>query len=185
MSIVHPEDAAAASKWIKTQNAVYDDYVKGEQNWTALAKKHKITRAEAIKAVDEVHDYVKSTGVFKEMAKERLYEMDYHYNMLIKTVWDAIREMEADPRKADKIPAAAKAIADIESRRQEALTKAGMYDDYEMGDLMAESERKVEAIKTLLKEVVSKFPETKQMIIEGIHKIEDPDRLPDPEVVVE
>lgn len=177
-----PENKAAASKWVKTQNAVYDDYVKGMQNWTNLAKKHRITRAEAIKAVEEVHDYVKSTGVFKEMAKERLHEMDYHYNMLIEEGWSTVEELKNDS-KHDKVAPALKIIADMEKARQEALTKAGMYDDYEMGDMLAESERKVDAIVKLLKAVIAEFPDTKQMILSGIKDIEDPDRLPEPDVI--
>ena len=64
------ENVVAQTKWIKQQNAVYDDYVKGEQNYTKLAKKHNITRAEAIKMVEEVNTYVRQSGAFKEMAKE-------------------------------------------------------------------------------------------------------------------
>lgn len=180
--IVPIENKVVQTKWIKTQNAIYDDYVRGEQNWTALAKKHGVKRAEAITAVEQVHDYVKASGAFKEMAKQRLAEMDHHYSMLIKAGWDAVEEMQADARKADKIAPALKAIADIEAKRQDALQKAGMYDDYEMGDLVAEAERKVEEVQKLLKDVISKFPETKTMIINGLRKIQNPDYLPEPTI---
>lgn len=181
--IVPLEHKAITAKWIKIQNAIYDDFVKGEQNYTALAKKHKVTRAEAIQAIDEVKEYVNQTGAFKEMAKERLYEMDHHYSMLIKEGWDAIDEMRNNPRDASKIATTIKAIADIEAKRQEALQKSGMYDDFEMGDMLAESERKIDAIKNLLKDVLGKFPETKTMIMEGLRGIQDPHRLPDPDVI--
>ena len=184
MSTIKPiENVVVQTRWIKKQNSVYDDYVKGEQNFTALAKKHGITRAEAIKMVDEVNDYIRQSGAFKEMAKERLAEMDHHYSMLIKEVWDAIQDMKDNPKFTDKIPSAAKAAADIEAKRQEALQKAGMYEDYEVGDMLAESEAKIDGIKALLKEVITKFPETKQMILEGLRDIQDPNRLPEPEVV--
>lgn len=180
--IVPIENIVAQTRWVKKQNAVYDDYVKGEQNYTALAKKHGITRAEAINMVAEVNDYIRQSGVFKEMAKERLAEMDHHYSMLIKTVWTAIENMENDG-KHDKVPAAAKAAGDLEAKRQEALQKAGMYEDYEIGDLIAESERKIEEIKKLLQKVIAEFPGAKQMIVDGLKSIQDPNRLPDPEVV--
>ena len=177
------ENVVAQTKWIKQQNAVYDDYVKGEQNYTKLAKKHNITRAEAIKMVEEVNTYVRQSGAFKEMAKERLSEMDHHYSMLIKEGWEAIEEMKQDGGKSDKIATTLKAIADIEAKRQDALQKAGMYDDYEVGDMLAESERKIDAIRSLLREVIAKHPETKQMILVGLRDIQDPDRLPEPEVI--
>lgn len=176
------ENVVAQTKWIKQQNAVYDDYVKGEQNYAKLAKKHGITRADAITMVEEVNSYIRQSGAFKEMAKERLGEMDHHYSMLIHTVWEAIEEMRQDG-KHDKVPAAAKAAGDLEAKRQEALQKAGMFEDYEIGDMLAESERKVGEVTKLLKRVIAEFPETKQMIIEGIKNIENPDRLPEPDIV--
>lgn len=178
------ENKVAQTQWIRKQNAVYDDFVKGNQNFTALAKKHNITRAKAIEMVREVNDYIKQSGAFKEMAKERLGEMDHHYSMLIQEGWNAVEDMKNESGKADKIPSALKAIADIEAKRQEALTKAGMYDDYEMGDMLAESERKIEAIKDLLKEIITKFPATKTTILTGLRDIQDPNRLPDPDSIV-
>lgn len=183
MTIALPEDNAANSEWVKKQNAVYDDFVKGNQNYTALAKRHNIKRADAIKMVQEVHDYVKASGVFKEMAKARLNEMDHHFSMLIKEGWEAIENMKDEGTKSDKIATTIKAIADIEAKRQEALQKAGMYDDFEVGDMLAEAEAKIDAIKELLKEVLKKHPETKQMIMIGLRDIQDPNRLPEPEVI--
>lgn len=180
--IVPIENVVAQQKWVKKQNEVYDDYVRGEQNFSALARKHNITRAKAIEMVEEVNAYVRQSGVFKEMAKERLSEMDHHYSMLIKEGWLAVEDMK-DSNKSDKIPSALKAIGDLEAKRQEALTKAGMYDDYEVGDMLAESERKIDGIKHLLKEVITKFPESKNMILAGLRDIQDPNRLPEPEVI--
>lgn len=177
------ENAAARSKWMKKQNEVYDDYVKGNQNYTALAKRHGITRAEAITMIEEVNAYIRASSVFKEKAKERLAEMDHHYSMLIKEGWDAIEEMRGNPRDASKIATTIKAIADIEAKRQDALQKAGMYDDYEIGDMLAESERKIDAIKGLLKEIIAKYPETKNDVLNGLRDIQDPDRLPEPDVI--
>lgn len=176
-----PENRAVDAAWIKKQNEIFDDYVTGLQDWTKLAKRHKVTRAEAINAVEQVKEYMHSTGVFKDMARTRLHEMNHHYSILIRKVHQAVEDMENDASKVDKIPGAIKVIADIEHKRQEALQKTGMFDDHEMGDLVAESDRKVEAIKKLLKAVVGQFPETRDMIIKGLQSVEDPDRLPDPD----
>lgn len=178
-----PEEKAISADWIKKQNEIFDDYVTGFQDWTKLARRHNVTRAEAITAVEQVQQYMTQTGVFKEMARTRLHEMNHHYGMLIRETWEAVEEMKSDPRKVDKVPAAIKVIADIEHKRQEALQKAGMFDDHEMGDMVAEAERKVDAIKKLLKEVITKFPETKEMIIRGLQNADDPNRLPDIETI--
>jgi hypothetical protein len=181
-NIVPIENIAAESKWVKQQNAVFDDYAKGEQDPTKLAKKHGITRAQAIQMVDEVKAYMRSSGIFKELAKERLGEMDYHYSLLMKKGHNAVEELEANGNW-DKVPAALKVIGDLESKRQETLQKAGVYEDYEVGDMLAEAEAKVAAVSDLLKRVIAQFPETKTMIITGLRDIQDPDRLPDPEVI--
>jgi predicted small secreted protein len=182
MSIVPIENAAAESEWIKKQNAVYDDWVKGEQNFTALAKRHNVTRAKAIEMVEEVKQYMQATGVFKDMAKERLHEMNHHYSMLIKEGWTAVDEMK-EKGQYDRVPGALKVIGDLEAKRQEALQKSGMYDDYEMGDMLAESERKIDSIRDLLRNVIKQFPATKNMILDGLRDIQEPDRLPDPDVI--
>lgn len=181
--VVPLEHRAIEAKWVKVQNAVYDSYVQGEQNFAKLAKKHNITRADAVQAVEEVKEYFRSTGVFKEMAKERLHEMDHHYSMLIHEGWEAIEEMRGRPADASKIATTIKAIADIEAKRQDALQKSGAYEDFEIGEQIYENERKIDAIKALLKNVIQEFPETKKMIIDGLKKVDDPDRAPDIETI--
>jgi len=183
VTIVHPDDEFRDSEYTKKQNQVYDDYIKGNQNYTALARKHGLTRAEVMQMISSVNDYVRASGVFKEMAKERLHQMDRHYAMLIQEGWDAIEVMKEEGTKAEKIATTIKAIADIEAKRQDALQKAGMYDDYEVGDMLAETEAKMDAIKELLKQVIKEFPQAKAMILTGLRDIQDPNRLPEPEVI--
>lgn len=178
-----PDDKSLDSAYIKKQNEVFDDYLKGIQNYNQLAKRHNISRADAVQMVESVKDYFRQSGVFKAMASERLAEMDRHYTLLIKEGWDAIEEMRGRPADASKIATTIKAIADIEAKRQDSLQKAGFYEDDQIGDMLAEAEVKIEAIQTLLKQIITKYPAAKQDILNGLRDIQNPGRLKDPDVI--
>jgi hypothetical protein len=74
-----------------------------------------------------------------------------------------------------------KAIADVESKRQESLQKAGLYDDAELGDEIAMMQEQADKIKQLLTLVASKYPESKMDILEGLQEIfaQEPIAVPD------
>lgn len=185
MSSVARRSGWDESEWIKKQNEAFDLYLRGELSATKIAQRLGLKRADVVLMIDEVKQNLRSTESFKEMSRERLHEMDKHYAMLIKEAWDAVEELKSGEKTIDKVPGALKIIGDLEAKRQEALQKAGIYDDNEMGDMVAEAERKVEEIGVLLKKVIAAFPESKKMIVDGLRRIQDPNALPEPEEVIE
>lgn len=164
------------TEYFKKQNDVVDDFLRGITEPTALAKAHGITRADAIVMLDEWRDFVRSDKSFKEMGRERLHEMDRHYALLIKDGHETIQELK-DGGSWDKVGAALKVVADIEHKRQDALQKAGMYDDGELADMLIENERKTEEISKFLLELVEDEPHLKNRIIDALKKIEDPNYI--------
>lgn len=167
-----PRDA----EWFKKQNAVVDDFLKGNTNYTDLARRHSVKRAEAIQMLDEWKDFVRSDKSFKEMGRERLHEMDRHFGLIIKGLWDNAEALDEDD-KHDKAAGVRKIIAEVEHKRQDALQKAGMYDDGELADMVMETERKTQAIAEFLTKLAADEPHLKPRIIEALKKIENPDYI--------
>lgn len=162
--------------YFKKQNAVVDDFLKGNTNYTDLARKHKINRAEAIQMMDEWKNFVKSDKSFKEMGRERLHEMDRHYGIIVKEMWDSHQDLK-DSGEFHKAATVLKMISEVEAKRQDALQKAGMYDDGELADMVMENERKTEAISTFLTELIEEHPNLRGKVVEALRKIENPDYI--------
>lgn len=167
-----PRDA----EWFKKQNAIVDDFLKGNTNYTDLAKRHSIKRADAIIMLDEWKQYVRSDKSFKEMGRERLHEMDRHYGLIIQEMWDSHQDLK-DSGEFHKAATVLKMISEVEAKRQDALQKAGMYDDGELADMVMETERKTQAIAEFLMKLAADYPELKPKIIEALKKIENPDYI--------
>lgn len=167
-------------EWIEKQIDVVDLFLQGNTNYTALARKTNLDRATVVEMIEDAKNSWRTMESFKTIWRERLHEMDRHYSMLIKEGWETVENLK-EAGHWDKVSTALKTIADIEGRRQDALHKAGIYDDSELGDAIAEMEEKTDAIKQLLKQVVQEYPETKKMIVDGIRRLDGD--LPDPIVV--
>lgn len=164
------------TEYFKNQNAIVDDFLKGNTNYTELAKKHRITRAEAVQMVNDWKDFVRSDKSFKEMGRERLHEMDRHYELIIKEMWENQDDLK-DSGEFHKAATVLKMISETEAKRQDALQKAGMYDDGELADMIMENERKTEAISKFLTELIEEHPNLRGKIVEALRKIEDPDYI--------
>lgn len=169
------------AKYVENQNKVAEMLLKyGQTNLTKIARATGLPRAEVVIMVDEIKAGMRSMDNYKEMARERLSQMDRHYELLIQEAWEAVEELKSDPKTMDKVPGALKIIGDLEAKRQESLQKAGLYDDSELADMMVETERKVEGIKKLLQDIIRSHPDLKEFIIQGLRKIENSDELPEP-----
>lgn len=167
--------------YFKMQNAVVDLKLK-QVSETDIAKQLKLDRASVVTMIEEWKEYVRSDKSFKEMGRERLHEMDRHYGLIISELWDSHDSLK-DEGKYKEAAAAAKIISEVEAKRQDALQKAGMYDDGELTDMIIENERKTEAITVLLTEIITDHPELRDRIVTGLRKIEDPNYVEPVEVL--
>lgn len=177
---INPYDEAFDSEYIKKQRAVWDDYSRGENDPSVLAKKHGILRKDAMQMVEEVKGYLKEHHNFQDMAKEALSKMTYTFEMIKREQWENVEELKNSDKGILAMSTALKNIAATEGQLQDALQKAGLYENDEMAEMMMESERKMEGVQQLLMEVIDKAPELKPMIIAGLIKIENPDHLDEP-----
>lgn len=161
---------------IEQRNKVVELYLKGSIDPGKIAKQLQMTRAQVLDYIDEYKEIARNDDEVKACAREALYSADSHISMLIEESWNIIRT-EPDNKVRN---VAIKNAADFEVKRVEMLQKAGLYDDAAIGDELAEMEEKAEAIKELLKQVAQRYPDARQMIMEGLSKIF---KQPEPVVV--
>lgn len=142
--------------------------LKGNTNATQIAKSVGIPRAKVLDYIDAWKEIAKNDENIKDRAKEALTNMDNHYNMIIKEMWEIVDDTSNDAKTRSST---LKQIADIESKRQETLQKAGLYDDADLAGELVETQMKAERIKELLRDIATQFPVTKEAILSGLNEI--------------
>lgn len=145
-------------------------FLKGETNYTRIARKTGLPRADVMRYIEEWRATAPSNTDIKLRAKNNLAEMDEHYSMLISRAWETVEQADDSGDIKTKVTAI-KAIADIEAKRQDTLQKAGMYDDAEIGDQLAQMAEQSEAIKQMLVDIAEKYPQAKSDILDGLRRI--------------
>ena len=142
--------------------------LKGETNATELARQLSMPRRKILDYMEAWKDIARNDSDIKDRAKESLTNMDRHYDLIVKEMWSVVEDGAVDLKtKASTL----KQIADVESKRQETLQKAGLYDDAGIADELVEAQIKAQAIKELLREIATRYPNTKTDILEGLGKI--------------
>ena len=133
----------------------------------------------------DVRSYIsefKQTAIHAQAVNDRAYELlagvDTHYSKLIRRAYEVIDEVDAEINaggmKASLIQqktSAIKLVAELERQRLEAFNKAGMLEGIDLGNQIADSDEKIHKTLELLTKVVRAFPETREMISEGIADI--------------
>ena len=155
-------------EYYEQMNKVVTALLKGETNPTALARQLGMTRVAVMDYMEDWKSIARNDSDIKERAKESLSNMDRHYDLIIKEMWDVVEDGGVDLKtKAGTL----NQIAGVEAKRQETLQKAGLYDDAGLADELVETQEKAQAIKELLREIASKYPATKTDILEGLSRI--------------
>lgn len=159
-----------STEYYVNMDRVMNLYLKGTTNLTHLAKATGLKRAEVMLYIDEWRKTAASNEDVKQRAKDNLAEMDEHYSLIISETWRVVEDADANGDLKTKATAL-KNLADIESKRQDTLQKAGLYDDAELGDQLALMAEQAEAIKKMLVDLSEKYPQAKQDILEGLRRI--------------
>jgi hypothetical protein len=152
---------------------VVNELLKGELNATNIARTTGIKRAQVVEYISAWKAIAQNDKSIQARARENLVEMDRHYSLIIKEMWDLVDDLET-PRNVKAT--VLKNIADVEKARQDTLQKAGYYDNTGIADEVVRMEEISEKIKKFFSEIVKKYPETTTFIMEGLKKIyaEDP-----------
>lgn len=155
------------AEYYDEMNKVVEKLLTGTKHPATIAKELGMQRKDVVHYINEWKQIAQNRPDIQERAMEALSSMDRHYDMIIKEMWLIVETEVENKTRATVL----KNIADVEAKRQETLQKAGMYDDSGIADQLAEMEEHAEAIRKLLTEVATKYPETKLFIMEGISRI--------------
>lgn len=159
-----------STQYYANMDRVMELFLKGTTNYTQLAKITGLKRAEVMQYVSDWRSTAASNEDIKQRAKDNLAEMDEHFSMIISETWKVVED--ADKTSDLKTKATAlKNLADIESKRQDTLQKAGLYDDAELADQLGLMAEQAEEIKKMLVSLAEKYPEAKKDILDGIRRI--------------
>jgi hypothetical protein len=150
-------------------NQVMELFLRGE-NATEIARKIGFRRVEVIEYIEDWKRVAQSNDQLQTMAKEAVLGSTQHYNSLIRELWAVVEECNHGGDARTKTTAL-KTIAELEEKRINFLQKAGLLDESDLGDKIAEMEEKADAIKALLQGVATAHPATRAMIMQGLSKI--------------
>lgn len=112
---------------------------------TAISKETGIARKEVVALQEDYRIALSEDQQARDMARDYLNMMVKHYDSLIKRFYDLVDEIDQLPWNAAAAAqknAALKAIAELDAKRVDALSKAGLLDSAELGDELADMEEK-------------------------------------------
>lgn len=130
------------------------------KNETAIGKELGVPRKIVIELFNEYKDIIRQDADSRDMAREHLDLMVKHYDRLIEKSYEVYRNLELmsfDEKIAAQMNTTLKNISEYESRRVDALQKAGLLEGAEIGDQIAEMEEKHAIIINILKEHVCSY----------------------------
>ncbi|AXH67279.1 hypothetical protein SEA_WOFFORD_97 [Streptomyces phage Wofford] len=144
---------------IERMNDVVTAHLKGD-NPTQIAKLTGLKRAEVLQYLDEWKSIAQNNKTIQARAQEAITSMDEHYNMIIRELWETMEQADLNNDLKTKA-SVLKSLADVEGKRVDLLQKAGLLDNQQIGDEVAEMEKKHEILINILRDVTSDCPHCK------------------------
>jgi hypothetical protein len=95
--------------------------------------------------------------VLREMSRETVLKTRQHYDEIIHRLYDAV-SLANDNGDYKAEMSGLKNIADIEKQRVDFMQKAGLLADNELGDQLAEMEKRQNILVDILKDVMKNYP---------------------------
>ena len=138
---------------------------------TWIRNKTGLSGPEQNKIKEDFNRTVVQDDYMQNRARVAVAEIDQHYTSLIKRFYEAIDDAEAADDYKTKATIL-KQVVDTEKSRTDFLHRAGLLAEQNIGDQVAEAEEKIEAIKQVLKEVATEYPEAKELIIKKLAELD-------------
>lgn len=141
-----------------------------------IARELGVTRKVAQDIQNEWKQAAVVTHETRDRALDALNVMDEHYSKLIKNSYKALEQIEDDielsgttPQRIQQKLNGIKLIADLEAKRLDALQKAGLLDQAEMGDHVAQMEEKVGIMVSILRNDLC--PDCKRKVAQKLQQV--------------
>lgn len=150
-------------------NKVVEKYLAGSDP-TQISKELEMPRQKVVSYISEWRQMASDNAAIRARAKEALVGADTHYNKLIQKAYEVIDEASTTANLNAKT-SAIKLVMDIESKRIDMLQKAGLLENKELADEMAEIERKQDVLVNILKDIASEYPEIRDEIMRRLSSV--------------
>lgn len=144
-------------------NKVVSKYLEGNDP-TKISKELGIPRQKVVGYLDEWKAMASNNAAIRERAREALVAADTHYNKLISQTYEVIDEASTTANLSAKTTAI-KLVLDIESRRIDMLQKAGLLENKELAEEMAEIEKRQETLVSILRDIATEHPEIRDKVM--------------------
>lgn len=135
-----------------------------------IARETGMTRVAVMADIAEWQRMARNNNYIQERSKDAITGADQHYSMIIKKLWDTVDEAEKQGElriKKDTLTS----IANVEEKRINMLQKAGLLDNQELADKVADTERKQKVLTEILREVANEHPEVRAKILGKLAKV--------------
>jgi hypothetical protein len=152
-------------------NRVASEYLKGSDS-AQISRELDIPRVRVNALLNDWRQMAANNAAIHARAREALAGADQHYSGLINRTYEVIDAADQTSNLNAKTTAI-KLIADIEAKRLDMLHRAGLLDNKEIADELAEMERKHEILISILKEIASKYPNIRDEILKRLSEVSD------------
>ena len=156
-------------------NRVASEYVKGNTE-IQISKSLDIPRTRVVRLLDEWRGMIANNEAIRSRAREALATADQHYNRLIQKAYEVIDGAESQGDLGEKRQSL-KLILEIENKRIEMLQKAGLLENKEIAEELMESERKMEVLVKILREVSGQCDHCKVEVTRRLADVAKPDEV--------
>lgn len=135
-----------------------------------IGQQLKLTRAQVLDTVDEWKQFAMSSRTLTDRASEVVHQADGHFGQIIDSAWNVADQAEQAGELRNQISALGLA-ASTEEKRVKMLKDAGVLDNLELANQVAETEEKAEQIVAILKEVTADCDHCREEVRRRLNKI--------------
>ena len=150
-------------------NLVASEYLKGIDT-AIIAQQLDMPRTRVMSLLNDWRKMAANNEAIHARAREALVGADQHYSGLIKKAYEVIDSADVNNNLGAKTNAI-KLIADIEAKRLDMLHRAGLLDNKEVAEELADMERKHEVLINILKDIASNYPEIRNEILRRLSEV--------------
>lgn len=150
-------------------NRVVEKYLQGNEP-TQISKELALPRTKVVALIEEWKSLASDNALIRARAKEALAGADAHYNKLIQKAYEVMDDATTTANLGAK-NASIKLVMDIEKTRIDMLQKAGLLENQELAEEMIEIEKTQAALKGILRDIASEYPEIRDEIMRRLSQI--------------
>jgi hypothetical protein len=120
-----------------------------------IARDLNIKMVEVSRNIEQWREIARADQESRDTVRDRLNEMVIRYDTLIKEANDnltQLKELDFNEKQSTQILASIRLVADLDKSRVDLMQKAGLLDNTELGNELAEREAREEALIKILRD---------------------------------